>query len=843
MFGFKRWRFARRVRTGVALVGLAVLTSASGCGTTGAANEELIYPVGPEGTEWYVEEETKVAHSNFVQEPPDDVLLASAPRTIADRSDDVVRELSLGEVIHIALMNNSIVQTGVQAPVGNKQIFQAGDNIASIYDQAINETGVLFGRRGVEAALSDFDATWRSTMTWGRSRAPQNSLATLGATSIAETWNYSSSLTKQFATGGSLQVFNNWSYLGSNSPGVLFPSSYTGNSGFRFRQPLLAGGGVEFTRIAGPVNPNFGAITGVSQGVVIARINSDISLANFEASVRNSIRDVQKAYWALYLSYRNYETSVIAHRSAHQTWKESKIKFDVGTLKAADESQAREQLYATQASVEQSLNALYKAETALRRLMGLQLNDGEVIRPSDEPMVAAFLPDWQSSLAEALTRRVELRRQKWNIKSLQFQLRAASNLTQPQFDFVGGAQLNGFGDDFSGGRNDGITTRNLGSGVDTLFSGDYGAWSAGFEMSIPLGYRSATAQVRNYELRVAKARAVLSQMEREIAHDVTTAIQDVTAGYTSAATNEKRLVAARRRVELLDLEREEGTTTLDLVLRAQTSLAQAQSQYYSRVVDFTNAVIDLEFAKGSLLASSGVQLAEGAWDCDAYHDAYRRAMERTNGVPNEHLQTYPEEFATPTMPNPPGVSPMHIDIPETLLEGYPAEPEPIIEPGFQPSSPADIPLPREDRLPSGEPAPLPPGWEPKKDEGAAFDLFQDEPKTPELPDVADAMDDMFFFGGDWQPTVGDRDPKPSDSFLQLSHQTKADGKKTEVGTADFEVIEFEENAVPKPKSAKDWKHIPGPFKAPASVKQLKPQPLPPRTQKTAPLRFEDLFRP
>lgn len=643
MFGFTRWRFARGVRRGVAAIGLAALAaSAGGCSSTGARNDELSYPhTDPQQIQTYVGEENRIAHSNISHQSPDDVLFASAPRTIADRRNDVVRELTLGECIHIAMINNKIVQTATQG-IGQKGIYSNPDNIPSIYDQAIGETGVLFGRRGVEAALSDFDTTLRTTMTWGRSSLPINNrffpppFPQPLQSNVTETWNTNTTLSKQFATGASLQFFQNLSYLGTNSPNVGLSSSFTGQNGFQFRQPLLAGSGTDFTRIAGPVNPNFGAITGVSQGVLIARINSDISLAQFEASVRDSIRDLQKAYWDLYLSYRNYETSVVAHRSAFQTWREANIKLEVGTLKAADEAQAREQFHTTQSTVEQNLNSLYKAETALRRLMGLQINDCEIIRPADSPLFGEFLPDWRASMAEALTRRVELRRQKWNIKSLQLQLQAACSLTRPQLDLIAGATQDGLANHLLGGENDLIPR---------IWGGRHGSWDLGFEYSVPIGFRSAHSQVRNYELRIAKARAVLDQTEREISHDVSTAVQDLIASYTSAATTEDRLIAARHRVELLDLEREEGTTTLDMVLRAQTALAQAEQAYYARIVDFSKAMIDFEFSKGSLLPSSGVQLAEGGWDACAYQDALRRAMERTYAYENVHLEQKPPAFA------------------------------------------------------------------------------------------------------------------------------------------------------------------------------------------------------
>ena len=55
-----------------------------------------------------------------------------------------------------------------------------------------------------------------------------------------------------------------------------------------YRQPLRAGAGTDFTRIAGPIGANINsALANVDRGVVIARINSDIVIADFEMNVRN----------------------------------------------------------------------------------------------------------------------------------------------------------------------------------------------------------------------------------------------------------------------------------------------------------------------------------------------------------------------------------------------------------------------------------------------------------------------------------------------------------------------------------------------------------------------------
>lgn len=93
-------------------------------------------------------------------------------------------------------------------------------------------------------------------------------------------------------------------------------------------------------------------------------------------------------------------------------------------------------------------------------------DDGDVLRPLDDPVTANVLPDWQQNLFQALARRPELRRQKWSIKSLQLQLRAAENLTRPRLDFVSAYQVNGFGDNL------------LGSPADLLIARINNAWTA-----------------------------------------------------------------------------------------------------------------------------------------------------------------------------------------------------------------------------------------------------------------------------------------------------------------------------------------------------------------------------
>lgn len=650
-------------------IGLALLAAgAAGCSSVG--KEPSLSYIGKASLKYYQDEATDVAYPVGVEGDPSPILASDEPRQVGDRRRDEVWDLSLTEAIHCALTNSKIIRSRVNrsgqfGSLGfRSNVLTNPEQVDSIYDPAIQETGVLFGGRGVEAALADFDAQFTTSMIWGRDEAYQNNAFQSGFGGgfggqdafvlTQETAQFQSGISKQLATGGSAGVFHNWNYNGNNLPGTsqLFQSAYTGSTGLEFRQPLLAGSGVEFTRVAGPVNPNFGAIAGVTQGVLIARINNDITVADFEISVRNLLKDVEDVYWNLYFAYRQFDAAVTARNSALRSWREAELRLEVGGVagfRPADEAQARDRYFETRAQVESAQNEIYVTEAELRRLMGLPPNDGRVIRPVEEPTTAKLTPDWHASLTDALMFRTELRRQKWNIKSLQLQLTAAENLTRPRLDFISQYRVNGFGDTLlSHNDNDAAgTTQGLNSAYGTLLQGDQTGWNLGLQMSMPFGFRQAKAQVRNIELRLAKAREVLHVQELDVSHEVADALQAVSFQYRNAETNFNRRAAAARRVELFEQELEAGTVTLDEVLRAQASLATAEVEYFRSLVQYNQSLSYLHLVKGTLMERNNVHLEEGSWTPKAYEQALRKAWERSNAFENPFLDAVPGPFAIP----------------------------------------------------------------------------------------------------------------------------------------------------------------------------------------------------
>ncbi len=231
-------------------------------------------------------------------------------------------------------------------------------------------------------------------------------------------------------------------------------SDWTTNFEATFSRPLLQGGGTQYNRIAGPLDFNQYA-AGVGNpidGVMIARLRTDESLADFEGGVTGLVRDVEDAYWELYFTYRDLEARKLGRDSALETWKKTAALLRSGAIggSADKEAQSRSQYFLFRGQVEQALTDLYKAENRLRYLMGLSMSDGRLIRPSDEPTTARVAFDWSGIHCEALTRRVEIRKEKWLVKRRELELIAARNLMLPRLDAVGRYRWLGLGDDLFG---------------------------------------------------------------------------------------------------------------------------------------------------------------------------------------------------------------------------------------------------------------------------------------------------------------------------------------------------------------------------------------------------------
>lgn len=574
-------------------------------------------------------------------------------------------------------LQNSLQNSKVLRDLGGL-ILRSPQTVRTQQDPAIAETDPRFG---VEAALSAYDAQFAASAFHEKNDRALNNTFFGGGTRLLrqDTSAIQAQLSKTAATGTRYILRNETTYDANNAPGNAFPSAWTTIMDMEVRQPLLLGAGVNFNRIAGNSNT-----PGVYTGVLVARVNTDISLADFELGVRNFVSDVENAYWDLYFAYRDLDSKIAARDAALETWRKISPQVESGRLPAEQEALAREQYFRLQEEVQNALTGklvegtrinngssggtfrgnggVYLAERRLRLLMGLPINDGRTIRPCDEPSKAQIVFNWEDVIAEAVTRRTELRRQRWLVKRRELELEASKKFLLPTLDLVGRHRWRGFGRDLlqnDSDKTNPLTQPNLppgpanppvpgpyfGDAFSNLTEGEFQEWQVGAELSMQLGARRGHAAVRNAELQLARERTLLCEQEREVVHDLSNAIADLERGWKVMQTNYNRRVAAREQLEALTATEgyERDSAKLFVVLEAQRRLAEAENTYYRSIVEYNLAIKNVHFEKGSLLDYNDVYLQEGGWPAKAYEDAEQRWDLRSAPLEDlEHLAEFPK---------------------------------------------------------------------------------------------------------------------------------------------------------------------------------------------------------
>lgn len=630
-------------------IGVSILTTAimsSGCGF-----ERRSTPVESPEASSYQSPSTRIDYPDVVTPLDDSLLGTQRPLTVLNEDEIDFEHITLQEAVRTALQNSRVMRD-----LGGL-ILRSPGTANSTYDVALQE---LDPRFGVGAALSEFDAAFATNLFFQNNDKALNNDFVGGGTRLLQQdfGSNQSQLSKRGATGTQYFLRSIVEYDNNNAPGNKFPSVWNTNIEAQVRHPLLRGGGTEFNRIAGP-NGQPGNLS----GVVLARINTDISLAQFEMSVRDFVSNVENAYWDLYFAYRDLDAKIVARDNALQTWNAVRALYEAKRVggEADKEAQAREQYLRLQEQVQNALSGrlidatatnngsaggsfranggVMTAERKLRLVMGIPINEGKLLRPDDEPIDNKVIFDWEASLCESLQRRPELRRQKWVIKRREQEFVATANFLLPQLDLVGLYRWRGFGDDLlDQGRDRG----QFDNAVGTLMDGKFQEWQLGVEFSYQFGRRKAHAARQHAEMQLTRDRMILAEQEREVVHQLSNTVAELDRAYAILENATDRRIAAAEQLEAVQAAFESDRASLDLLLRTQQGQLDADTSYFKALVEYMLAIRNVHYEKGSLLDYNEIYLTEDVWPLQAYQDARERNRLKVPAEWMENIVTRPE---------------------------------------------------------------------------------------------------------------------------------------------------------------------------------------------------------
>ncbi len=551
--------------------------------------------------------------------------LVGRPKTVLD-TDREIRWITLREAIALALEQGNI---GSQSPnfpgVGNDNLVTFQGRFVSGSDaiRVLALDPAIVGA-DIQASLSKFDARLQASMTWNTTDRPVGTAletfqAQFGQIQSINTNDaqFRAGIIKPLPTGGVAGLTFTTDYQLSNLNQRVNPA-YRPALQFAFEQPLLQGFGVEINQLRathpGSIVTPF-QTGGRVEGILITRLRFDQQRAEFERQVHHQLLNVEVAYWNLYGSYWNLFSREQALRQAYEAWKVTNFQYLAGRKPIVDLAQSRVQYELFRGQRITAMGQVLENERQFRGLLGLPIEDGKRLIPTDQPILTPYNPDWDTALHESLTLRPELVLARQDLKFRQLDVISQKNLLLPDLRLTSNYDVNGIGTKL-----DGPTPNNA---FRSLAANQFHNFGFGLRLDMPLGFRDAHAALRVARLNLARSYISLHDQEVKAQRYLGQQFARLFEYYEQIRAQRAQREAAAQQVKARFAEWQAGKGTLDILLEAQRFWADALREEYNAIVNYNNTLAAFEFAKGTIMQHNNVNISEGPLP----HCALARAVE------------------------------------------------------------------------------------------------------------------------------------------------------------------------------------------------------------------------
>jgi outer membrane protein len=464
-------------------------------------------------------------------------------------------EITLADAIHKALRHNYYLQVHA-------------------YNPAIEATRIV-------EAEAQFDALFFTRFQIDKEDRPTASQLQSGQTNV-RTWDVG--IRKMLSTGAQVSVSYALTRSDIDLMFITLNPSYLNNLIFEIRQPLLRGFGLDFNRAQ----------------IELYKIDRQIQMERFRSEIRETIFNVEQAYWQLYQARRRLavEARLLTNLETILEW--LTLRKDAGyDVYGVQLNQTRSRIEQEQAVYIQRIRDIRNAEDQLKALLNdpdLNLALDQEIIPIDAPLLEPLAIDHVGELAAALAHRSELHEARHLIEQTRLAIGVSKNQALPKLDVLFRYLVSGLGGSW-------------GSAWSQMVDRDFDQYIIALDFEWPIGNRGPEAAVRRARLQQAQAIAGHRAQIENILREVKQAIRDLQTSYDqigpalrAAEASQEQLRATRARMERLD------PPSLQVEPDAHQALAASRNGLLQVLTSYNVALVNLERVKGTLLEYNNIAI-------------------------------------------------------------------------------------------------------------------------------------------------------------------------------------------------------------------------------------------
>lgn len=387
--------------------------------------------------------------------------------------------------------------------------------------------------------------------------------------------------------GGSYAASWDNSHFSTTNIFSSFDPILRSNLRLNYTQPLLRDFGIDTFR----------------QRIAITRANRDLSDIQLRASIVQTARSVQLAYWGLYFARSSLEVQRQSLDLALESLANNRRRVEVGTLAAIDIVQAESEVARNEEALIVAEAAAAAAEDQLRALV-LDADDPDFweisIEMTDSPVLQPRAIDVPDAIRNALESRTDLDTLDNGLEANDIDIRYFRNQRLPDVSLSLDYRLSGLGGTElirTGGFPGTIVGEeqtSFGSALGDIFTNQFPNWTVGVTVSYPFGTSSADANLERARLERTQAQVRRRSLEvrvaaevRDVGRRVSMNLQRVEATQTARELAERRLEAEQRRFDL-------GLQANFFVVQAQRDLAAARNSEQRAILDYSQSLVDFD---------------------------------------------------------------------------------------------------------------------------------------------------------------------------------------------------------------------------------------------------------
>ena len=429
-----------------------------------------------------------------------------------------------------------------------------------------------------------FDATFYATINWQKIDTAQPPTGSLALSPNQTTTNTMTvGLRKTLTTGGTVAIQQEIVSNYRSSSLYNTDNWYTSGLLLNIDQPLLR---------------NFG--TDVNTAQIELNVSSrKQSIEDLRSQLLSAVHNAESGYWALVLARQNL---LIQERLLERTIKDRDQieKRSVLDASPAIITEANSFVEERRADVIRAQNSVRAASDALKQLLNdpnLPVSDETLIVPLDVPVDAPMQVSLLDAISTAMQHRPELRSALLQIDDAAVRQRVADNQRLPVLNLSASLRFNGVGESVP----DTLDSAGEARLIDYLISGQFEA---------PIGNRAAEAL---YAQRKIERRASVINYQNQaqtVVLEIKNAQRDLITAYRVIGAEQASRRAAAENLRALEAQEEAGAALtpefLDLKLRRQEALANAEAREIQAVVDYNIAISAYYQAMGTLLQRNGI---------------------------------------------------------------------------------------------------------------------------------------------------------------------------------------------------------------------------------------------